>query len=484
MGRTRIANRVVALILFLMPMVVPAAAGYRNDQALADYVLHLPLVIHTPSKAYAPIAMHNSSTGGREDIFYNSGCMIWNLGDEEATIIIEYYNQEGIEGVTIDDTIPAKGSKTYFPLHPGEGFNGSIVISSDHEIVVICHLLAEGAVRGLSATSTTVSVGAPTVYLPTIMRGDDGLDTWFNVQNVGTQATHVTVTYLPGEAGNEGVMEETDIPPGASYTFDQAANAALGERFMGSAVVTSDGQPLVATVVQVGSSENFMVLMSYNGFIAGSSTVSLPLVMANNAGFYTSIHCQNGGTMDTEIAVKYSRNTVGTWQPTDDSAPVGPGRSVTFIQSGERWPERYVGAATVTNSQNQPLMCVVNQMKRGATPVDPDFGSAYEGFSPAQATDKLYALLISAAGWGYVTGLQIQNVDTEPVAITFLAPCPGVCPLERWVTVRIDPGESVSLIGPHGAPSLVTATGRIVGIVNEFNPELNDQFSTYSGLNY
>jgi len=123
-------------------------------------------------------------------------------------------------------------------------------------------------------------------------------------------------------------------------------------------------------------------------------------------------------------------------------------------------------------------------MKRGATPADLDFGSAYEGFNPAHATDKVSAPLITTAGhWGYVTGFQIQNVDTEPVTVTF--PCAWMCMPEK-VYVTIDPGESVSFSpdGSYAGSILVTATGRIVGIVNEFNPGWNDHFFTYSALNY
>jgi hypothetical protein len=474
MKTMRATSLTAVLVLLLALAVVPAAKGQRNTRAYPDHRLYLPLAVRTPLKGYLPIVMHGSPAGGREDITYSTGFDLQNLGADEADLRLTYYNQDGTIALEVRDAILAMGSKSYYPIHPEEGFNGSVVISSDQRVVAVANLRASGAVNASSAANS-FSEGALTVYLPLIMRGFYGLDTWFNVQNAGTTTTHVTVTYIPGEAGNAGVTEEADIPPGAAYTFDQVTNAALGERFVGSAVVTSDGQPLVATVEQVGSTESFMALMSYNGFVAGSSTVNLPLVMANNYGFYTGIQCQNGGTIDTQIVVDYGPNTAGIWEPTDESATVAPGRSHTFLQLGEPWPEPYVGPATVTNSQNQPLMCIVNQVMAGTAPADPDFGTAYEGFGPASATERV-SLPLVITNYGYTTSLQVQNVDTLPVTIFVPSGLP----------ILIDPGESVSFSppGPYVGSMTIAATGKIVALVNTMNPSSNDEFTTYNAFNY
>jgi len=429
-----------------------------------------------------------SAQGG--GITYNSGFQVQNLEGTTATIVIEYYNQDGTKAREVTDTIPANGSKTYFPIHPEGGFNGSVVISSDRQIAAIANLLASGAVNAASAT-TGFSAGAATVNLPLIMRGNYGFDTWFNVQNAGTQTTHVTVTYYPGSAGNSGVTEEADIPPGAARTFNQATNPALGTRFVGSAKVTSDGQPLVATVEQVGSSPSFMVLMGYNGFAAGSSTVNLPLVMAKNYGYYTGIQCQNTGTVTTTVTVAYGPNTVGSWMPINDSAVVPPGASHTFLQLGGQWTERYVGSGTVTSSPTQPLVCIVNQVLPGATPADPDFGTAYEGFDPAQATPKASAPLIMAKNYGYYTGIQVQNVSATPCDVTVTYSAGPWVPTAETKT-NLAPGASHTFLQLGGqwtqtyvGSATIQGSGcNVVAIVNEVKPGESDQFFTYDAINY
>ena len=428
-------------------------------------------------------------------ITWNSGFQVQNLEDAVANINIMYYNQDGTEAIAggVNDTIPALGSKTYATIHEGVGetFNGSVVISSNTRVVAIANLLASGAVTAASSTNS-FSAGAMRVNLPLIMRGNYGFDTWFNVQNTGASSTTVTVTYSPG-----GTTESATIPAGAAETFDQGTNSALGSTFVGSAVVTSDSQAIVATVQQVGSDESFMVLMGYNGFVAGSTIVNLPLVMALNYGYYTGIQCQNGGTGSTTITVDYGPNTAGALAPTDDSATVAAGASETFLQLGGKWTDIYVGSATVTSSPAEPLMCIVNQVMAGAAPADPDFGTAYEGFDPTAATSRASAPLIMAKVYDYYTGVQVQNVsgaDPCNVTLTYSAntagtfePTPESASIAAGASYTFLQLESVSPQWTDTYVGSATITGdgcSVVAIVNQILPGGSDQFFTYNAFNY
>ncbi len=157
------------------------------------------------------------------------------------------------------------------------------------------------------ASTNGFSSGSSSISLPLLMKGNSGFDTWFNVQNTGTASTDVTVTYSTDPA----TTETATILPGAAKTFDQATNAALPAGFVGSATVTSTGgTPIVATVMQVGQG-GLKVLLGYNGFSSGSTDVNLPLIMANNGGFYTGVQVQNTGATATNVTIKYSPNTGG-----------------------------------------------------------------------------------------------------------------------------------------------------------------------------
>jgi hypothetical protein len=125
---------------------------------------------------------------------YTTGIQIQNLGTAAATATTTFYNQDGSIAGTKNDSIPAGGSVTNFPLAGvSAGFNGSAVVSSDQPVAAIANLLGS---NGTYAGATTgVATGSTSVGLPLVMRGNSGFNTWFNVQNAGTTAAAVTVSY-------------------------------------------------------------------------------------------------------------------------------------------------------------------------------------------------------------------------------------------------------------------------------------------------
>ncbi|MBL7183681.1 MAG: hypothetical protein ISS50_04435 [Anaerolineae bacterium] len=425
-------------------------------------------------------------------ITWNSGFQVQNLESTEATIEIIYYNQDGTVAADVPDTIPALGSKTYSTIHEDVGttFNGSVVISSNTQVVAIANLLASGTLSAGAATNS-FSAGAMEMNLPLIMRGNWGFNTWFNVQNTGTSSTNVTVTYNPGTFGNPGVTDTAIIPAGAAATFDQETKSGLGDRFVGSAVVTSDSQVIVATVEQAGTGST-KTLLGYNGFTGGSATVVVPLVTADNWGYTTGIQVQNiSGNDPCDVTVTYSANTVpGMGTPTPDPASIAVGASHTFGQSGGQWTARYVGAATITGSGCN-IVAIVNQLKGGAL----SFGTAYEGFDPTAATSNVSAPLVVANNYGYATGIQVQNVSgASPcnVTVTYSAnTVPGMgTPTPDPASIAVGASHTFGQSGGqwtarYVGSAIVTGSGcNIVAIVNNLNGSGNDQFLTYNGFNY
>ena len=416
-------------------------------------------------------------------ITWNSCFQVQNLENTEATINVMYYNQDGTVAADVPDTIPALGSKTYCPIDPVGTFNGSVVISSNTQVVAIANLLASGALSAGAATNS-FSAGATTMNLPLIMRGNDGFNTWFNVQNTGTSSTNVTVTYNPG-----GTTETATIPAGAAATFDQEDNSALGSTFVGSAVVTSDSQAIVATVEQAGTG-SIKTLLGYNGFASGSTTVVAPLVMANNAGFFTGIQVQNVGGLTANVTVTYGPNTAGAFTPSADGpVSIAAGASHTFLQSGGQWTgNTYVGSATITNAEGQELVAIVNQLKIGGL----SFGTAYEGFDPTSATSSVSAPLVMANNWDYSTGIQVQNVsgnDPCSVTVTYGPNTAGsFAPAAETVSIALGASATFSQLGwteMYVGSATVAGSGcSIVAIVNELNLSSNDGFFTYNGFNY
>jgi len=425
-----------------------------------------------------------------QSITWTSGFQVQNLSNSTANIVVSYYNQNGTKNISdVQDQIPAMASKTYFPIAANAGFNGSVVVSSDQPVVAIANTL--GNSPQYAASTESFSEGSTSIKLPLIMKGNGGFYTWFNVQNAGASNTSVTVQFVPGSSGNAYTAPAVTVAPGAAATFDQHTLAALGTKFVGSAVVTSNSQPIVATVMQVGEIQKS--LLGYNGFTGGSTTVNLPLVMANNSGFFTGIQVQNVGSSATTITIDYGSNTGGTLNPANDTATIPANGSATFIQSGGKWTSRYVGSATVTSTGGQPIVAIVNQLKPGGVTL----GTAYNGFDPTKATSKVSAPLIMANNGGWFTGAQIQNVGSASATVTvdYGTNLSGSYAPPNEVRT-IAPGDSVTLIQNGGAwagkkyVGSLTATGgggsdQIVLIVNQLKAgPAGDQFMTYDGFNY
>jgi len=435
-----------------------------------------------------------STTFAQGGLTYQSGVQVANLESAAATIYLYYYRQDGTLAIdAVQDTIPASGSKTYFPIQAAGGFNGSLVIQSDKKLAAIANLVTSDF--KFSASTTSFDAGATSVSLPLVMCNNSGFFTFFNVQNAGQTDASVEINYVPGSKGS-AYTENAVIKPGAAASFDQSTICAthLGTTFVGGATITSD-QPVVATVMQLNAG-SFPVLMGYNGFTGGSTSVALPLVMANNSGYYTGIQVQNAGSVSTEVTIDYSPNGYGTFNPANEVFTLAPGASATYIQSGGKWAGqgRYVGGAVITNSASQPLVAIVNQVN--AIAAGQALGTAYEGFDPSKATANINAPLVMANNSGYYTGIQVQNVGAAACASVTVDYTPNTVSGSTFQptdeTFSLAAGASATKIQSGGqwtakyiGSAIITAPGcSIVAIINQVATKTYDAFMTYDGFNY
>ncbi|MBC7263236.1 MAG: hypothetical protein H5T64_02635 [Chloroflexi bacterium] len=428
--------------------------------------LALVLLLVTPMAAFGQIT-------------YNTGFQVQNLGTGIATVTITFYNQNGTVAATRTVTIPAGASMTFFPLADvPDGFNGSVVISSNEPIAAIGNEL--GNVNQYASSYAGFTAGGTEVYLPLIMRNNAGFNTWFNVQNAGTSDAMVTVRYTAGPAGNNYTDPTTyTIKPGAARTFDQAPLSALGSVFIGSAKVTcTNGVPIVATVNQVGTG-TARTMLTYNGFLGGSSEVVLPLINHMNAGYVTGVSIMNIGASSATVTLEYTPSLAGDPATETQTIPAGGSKifCLNFLTS------RFIGSGKVTNPEGQPLVAVVNQLNGGANK-----GAAYGGFNPASATDKVSMPLIMDRNAGFFTGFSVMNAGTTTTII-------NVAYSDSAVTesATLAPGQAYTSIqngriaSGYVGSATVTASGggKIVAIVNELHATLaGDMFLVYEAFNY
>jgi hypothetical protein len=364
-----------------------------------------------------------------------------------------------------------------------------VIIESTEQVVAIVNTVGNGG--AYFASTTGFSSGSPTINLPLLMKGNAGFDTWFNVQNTGSANTDVTVTYSTSPPTTEGPFT---LLPGAAKTFDQATNANLPAGFVGSATVASTGGvQIVASVMQVGTGAT-KALLGYNSFGTGSQTITAPLVAANNSGFFSGIQVMNVGTAATDVTITYGANTQGSLAPTPDTCPnLAIGKSCTVLQlngSGvTKWSDKYVGSATITNSNSQNLVAIVNQLSFVGQ------GTAYEGFNPASAPTTVVAPLVMANNSGFFTGIQVQNVGTgncDNIAVAYGPNTAGAFVPTNENFPNLTPGSSNTFLQLGGqwsstyvGSATVTGTGatcKLAAIVNELSFGAGDQFMTYQAL--
>jgi len=451
---------------------------------------------------------------------YGSSFQLQNLDENEtANITLEFYNTDGSVATTVTDTISAKGSNTYFAvLVEGlpDPFSGSAVVSSDKELRAIHNLYGDDFAFG-GAASAGYTSGSAEISLPLIMRNNSGYTTWFSVQNAGSVASTTVVTFTAGSSGNDYTPTEVSIPPGASYRFDQADMSDLGEKFVGSAkIVSTNGQPLVATAVEVGPSS----LYAYDGFTTSATTFVAPLFQYYNAGYSSSISVQNDGNQDTLVTISYSPSddgaggTYGT--ACQETQTVAAGASATFglyafvsvdppgaanyeCDCYTKNPgTRFIGSAQVTaNDAAQPLVAVVNQHNFANYKA-----AAYNAFGPNDGSQCVNLPLVMDRNADYWTSISVVNVGSASTTVTIEysantksgSSTYGGTPTDE--VFSLGAGESKNLLHAPGANPLLedyvgsatvcgaSSSDELLVIVNELNTVASgDTLYTYNGFN-
>jgi hypothetical protein len=418
------------------------------------------------------LALSISGQAFAQKFTYQSGFQVQNLENQAATVVITYYKQDGtVDGSSVNDTIPASGSKTYFPISASSGFNGSVVISSDREIGSVVNILGSGG-SNAAASYVGSSAGNTSVQIPLLMKGNSGFDTWYNLQNTGSATANVTVAY------SDGTSATGTIAPGASKTFFQANETHPVKVF--SAVVTSD-QPVAAAVVE----ESSTVMFAYSGFNAGSTNPVMPLINANNAGYITGAQILNGGTQSTNVTVSYTPSAAGT--ACTETQTIAAGQSATFAlgafgtgaNSTCAAGERFVGSARVTtNSTSQPLTAIVNQLLPGVN------GEAYGAFDPTAATDTVVMPLIMDRNGSFFTGFNLLNVGSSAsVNCTFSGNSFTISTTlgANAATTQIQNGQIAA--GYVGSATCAAGSGGLLlAVVNEVSTAAGDNFLVYEGI--
>jgi len=420
---------------------------------------------------------------------YSTGFQVQNLSSSVATVSIAFYAQgSSTASATVSTTIQPNAAATYatLPSSVTAGFTGGAVISSDQSVAAVVNVIANGNFN-YGASYSGVSAGATTVQLPLLFKSYFNFNSFFNVQNTGSSAASVSITYSGGGLASPLTQGPVTIQPGSSTAFDQATNASLPAGFNGSAVITSD-QPVAAAVVEVGPT----TLLSYNGFTTSSTAPVFPLINTNNFGYQTGISLQNAGTSATAVTVSYSPSATGTACTETQTIPA-KGTAFFAINAfvktiaGENCADgvRFVGSAKVTaNTASQPLVGIVNQLNSTGNK-----GGSYNGANPSEATATVVFPIIQDRFFGYFTGFSITNVGSVATPIT----CSFSNTAVTQTVASLAPGATFTTNQSNVIASGYNGSGRctasangaaIVGVLNQLNSSAStDAFFVSNGIN-
>lgn len=433
-----------------------------------------------------------------QSLTFSSSFQVQNLSSSTATISIAFYNLDATSAVvSVDDTIPGSSQKTYATLPSGvpSNFNGSAVISSDQRVAAIVNINSPDLSLTFGGEAYVgVTEGSDTVSLPLLFKGSFGFNSFFNIQNVGQTSTQVTVTYRGGGLSSPVSLAPVTLSPGAAHRFDVTdAAAGLPAGFNGSATVTSTASDIAGVVTHVGPT----TVLIYNGFAAGSTNPTFPLVNANNFGYQTGIALQNRGTTDSTVTLTYTPSSAGTACTETRTIPANGGTAFFAIEAFSATDPNtgnnnncangatFVGSARVTaNSANVELVGTVDQLNSAQRK-----GGTYAGFDPASATSTVVYPLVNDRNFGFFTGLSLVNVSDVTTTIT----CTYSGTAVTQEQTNVGPGGTFTPVqvnqianGYNGSGTCTASApgARIVGVANQLRSTgTTDTFYVYEGAN-
>jgi len=355
------------------------AAGFSggavisSDQSVASIVN----VIANGNVAYG--ASYTGVTAGAKTVLlpllfkasfgFNTFFSIQNTSSTPASVSITYSGGGLASPVTQGPFTIQPGSSTQFDQASNAslpaGFNGSAVVNSSQDVAAA--VVQAGPTTLLSYNGFAGTSTAP--VFPLINANNFGFVTGISLQNAGTVATNVTVSYVPSQAGT-ACTETLSIPAKGTAFFAlnsfkssiAGENCANGARFIGSGRVTANSanQPLVGVVNQLNQGTNKGG--SYEAFdpAAATSKVVFPIIQDRFFGYQTGFSLVNVGGVATPVTCSFSGTSA-----TQSVASLAPGATFT-AQQQNAIASNYNGSGTCSASATgAKIVGILNQLSLG-----------------------------------------------------------------------------------------------------------------------
>ena len=438
--------------------------GVYKKPGTTEYVNHIGIA-WTKQATYLPDIKANYNG-------WTSELVIRNDGATSRDISTHFIDHNGsFVNALVCPNVPSGGTCSFSASIAVNNFSGSAIVDGSEDVSVVVKENQAGyssyAYNGIAAADSLNpgwGQAGTTIHLPLLMDSNGGWSTSVTILNTSTSMASFDLDYFGQNSGGPYQGPQGSLGPNESVTYGQLDSSCPT---VGAGRIISD-QPLAVTVREGSDNNDNMV---YNGFSAGATTVNLPLIMANNYGWYTGIAVQNLGSEPTSITVNYYPSPGFS-----DTAYVQPNATAIFVQSGGQWgSNRWVGSARVTTA-SQHIAAIVNQTTTGRA-------SSYSGFANGSGFIVLPDIRYDYGGW--TSAVQVQNLDGTPADVVL-----RVYGSQTWED-SIEGYKSVTLYpvpgtwpGFRGPVTLECTNGRrIAAIVNTTCSCPGDLMMTYNGIN-
>ncbi|MCD6520653.1 MAG: hypothetical protein J7M05_12110, partial [Anaerolineae bacterium] len=314
---------------------------------------------------------------------WNSYIAVQNTSDTQANVTVRYYNDsDGSEVTAAVQNVTIKPYSTYI-FRQSENANlpaswgGSVVVQGDQPLAGVANFYNAGTSVETAAFQSynAFGSGATKLYVPRLVKDYYGYQGGLKIQNVGTADTDVTITYYFG--GNTYTQTINGLKPGAAVgLYMPNVTELAGVSGSGSAVITSSGQPIVATVNE--DNRTLGQGITYNAVPEGSqtTTVLFPQVTSRFYGYSGGIQVQNVGTGTAHVVATFSAQG---FTDVTVSADIGPNESVSWFAPDVVSGAGFNGSVVVT--ADQPIVGIANNSYRAdRDPSDgwaPNYGDSY-----------------------------------------------------------------------------------------------------------
>jgi|GEM_PF-3253502 len=427
---------------------------------------------------------------------FTTAFAVQNLGNQDATVVVQWYTKEG----DLVYTSPAQ------IIHPGElgnylagdflgtSWSGSVVISSDQPIAAIANTTDNFATPGYWGSAEGFGAGSLSTssYLPFALRNRGGRTSTIGVQNAGSAQADIYINFIGHESSPVNTRVVKNLKPGASTILNLNSDVtALGDNWMGSVVITST-QNVAATALDVGTN----ILYNYSGVAQPSTDLLMPFVVGARSNQDTASALLNPNPITATVTMTFTGQIGTSTVVVSTTREVGPGQMWNLLHSSVTGAG-FLGSGIVHS--NVPVLGIVNHTygSFGA----PGRKQSYTMINASAATPNISLPYILRARGNKVQGVIIQNTSavTTTLYVSF-KPLPGAGNGNPYTYQReVGPGMFYNFgtsfsewapigDGAYGTMVITNTAGvNIVAIVNTWNPYVSanvDSLGSYIGINY